>query len=360
MGFRTIPLSGPGFGLLLVAATLLLPGCAYLAKQASGHMKLMAGRVPLEEALATVEFTDSEREVLEWVPRIKAFGESEVGLSETKNYTTINPDFDDVVWNVSACAPDRFEAHRYHYPVVGVLPYIGFFDKEEAREEAQRLRELGWETHVRPAGAYSTLGWFRDPLWRSMLKWDLERMANTVLHELAHASLWLKGEGRFNESFASFVGDRATELFLQVPGEGQEARWQEHLGSEADRAQYRASMHLLVVRLEALYAAGLSGDEVARRREAIIQDARESHARKDWKTRGYARAMRPERQFNNARLYQFRVYNTGMNDFDRALARFGGDLRAFVEAARTRLPREKRAGGRDWDPYEALRALAPQ
>ena len=360
MRFRTTRLPGPGIGLLLVAATLLLPGCAYLAKQASGHMKLMAGRVPLDEALETVEFSDSEREILEWVPRIKAFGESDVGLSETKNYTTINPDFDDVVWNVTACAPDRFEAHRYHYPVVGSLPYIGFFDKEDAREEARRLRELGWETHVRAAGAYSTLGWFRDPLWRSMLKWDLERMANTVLHELAHASLWLKGEGSFNESFASFVGDRATELFLQLPGEGQEERWLEHVGSEEDRAQYRASMHGLVVRLEALYAAGLSGEEVARRREIVITEARNSHARQGWKTRSYARAMRAERQFNNARLYQFRVYNTGMNEFDRALARFGGDLQAFVEAARDRLPREKSAGGRDWDPFEALGSLAPE
>jgi len=345
--------------LLLLISTLLLPGCAYIARQARGQLSLLAGRVPIEKAIETVDFTPEERRILDWVPRIKEFGEQEVGLLPTRNYTTINPDFDDVVWNVSGAADDRFESHVYRFPIVGDLPYIGFFDKADAEEERDRLQALGWETMLRPAGAYSTLGWFRDPLWRSMLRWDLERMSNTVLHELAHATLWLKGEGRFNESFASFVGDEASKAFLRSLSSEQPELWQTYGDREQDQARYREFMHGLALRLEALYASGLPREEVLTRKQELIESARQDYAELPWATEGYARAMRPSRTINNARLRQFRVYNSGLDDFDEALARFDGDLAAFVEACRTRLPAARRAGGRDWDPYEALRKLEP-
>ncbi len=344
---------------LLNLALLFLPGCAYIAKQAQGQLTLLAGRVPNDKALETVDFTDDERAMLEWVPVIKRYGEDVIGLSPTKNYETINPEFDSVVWNVSAAAPDAFTSHRYRYPIVGELPYIGFFDKEDARAEAARLQELGWETWIRGAGAYSTLGWFRDPLWRSMLDWDLEQMSNTVLHELCHSTLWLAGEGKFNESFASFVGDEASRRFLlSIAGEHPDV-WQTYLDREADSAQYRAFMHGMVTRLKGLYRSGLSRTEIVRRRDALIEESRAEYGQLDFRLDGYRRALRPERTLNNARLKQFRVYNTGMDAFDEALARFDGDLRLFVETAKAELTREKRRAPRKFDPYEALRELNP-
>ena len=322
-------------------------------------MRLLAGRVPLDKALATVDFTDDEREMIAWVPRIKEFGEQQIGLSPTKNYTAINPDFDSVVWNVSGAAPDSFVSHVYRYPIVGDLPYIGFFDKDDAKAERDRLQALGWETWVRGAGAYSTLGWFRDPLWRSMLRWDVEQMSNTVLHELAHATLWLKGHGRFNESFAAFVGDEASERFLRSIQDEHPEVLRLYLDEEVDRAAYRAFMHAEVGRLEALYASGLPREEVLRRKEDVIAQARVEYAAMAWRLPGYSRAMNPDRTVNNARLKQFRVYNTGTDDFEQALVRFGGDLPALVEACRSELPKARRRGGRGWDPYEALRQLEP-
>lgn len=340
-------------------ALLLLPGCTYIAKQAQGQLSLLAGRMPNDRALATVDFTDEEREMLLWVPVIKEYGEREIGLSPTKNYTTINPDFDSVVWNVSGAAPDAFTSHSYRYPIVGALPYIGFFDKEDALAEQQRLDELGWETMVRSAGAYSTLGWFKDPLWRSMLAWELPQMSNTVLHELCHSTLWLPGEGRFNESFASFVGDEASRRFLASIAEEHPEVWQEFLDREADSAQYRAFMHAVVTRLTGLYASGLSRNEIIVRRDQVIAESRAEYARLEFRLAGYARALNPDRTLNNARLKQFRVYNTGLNDFDEALARFDGDLAAFVAAARTELKRRKRQEKGAFDPYVALRELMP-
>jgi predicted aminopeptidase len=347
-------LGGGALGLCVV----FVPGCAYLAQAARGQLQLMAGRMPVAEALAEVDLTDSERDRLELVGRVKSFGEDVIGLSPTKNYDTINPTFDQVVWNVSGTAPDRFEPHQYAYPVVGKLPYIGFFERSAADEEAALLESLGWETYVRSAGAYSTLGWFRDPLWRSMLAWDVEQLSNTVLHELAHATVWLPGHGSFNESLATFLGDQAAARFMEsIRAERPEAYtvWQDR---EHDGALYKEAMHELVARLDGLYQSGLPRGEVLARKAQVIAEARSRWGTLPWRIEGYRRALDEDRTVNNARLVQFRVYNTGSVAFEEALARFGGDLPAFIEAART-LESARRRGGADWDPYEALERIAP-
>ncbi len=345
--------------LLALPALLSLPGCAYVARQARGQFELMAGRVPLDEALRTVDFTEEEASKLRLVPVIKAFGEGAIGLSPTKNYDTINPTFDDVIWNVSGCSPYRFESHVYRYPIVGALPYIGFFDRADADAERARLEALGWEVYVRSAGAYSTLGWFRDPLWRSMLSWDREQLSNTVLHELAHATVWIKGDGGFNESWAGFVGDEAARRFLEARKDEDPASWQLLLDREHDGAAYTAFMQALVTRLEGLYGAGLTRSELLERKARIFEEARGEYGAMDWRLEGYRRSLDPDRPLDNARLVQFRVYNTKREVFAAALERFGGDLGAFVEASRA-LPKLRRREGRGFDAYAATAELRPR
>ena len=341
------------------AAVLFLPGCAYIAQAARGQLRLMAGRVSNERALETVEFTEEERDRLELVPRIKEFGEQVIGLSPTRNYDAINPDFAESVWNVSATAPDRFEPHYFAYPVVGKLPYIGYFDRDAATEEQDRLKALGWETYMRSAGAYSTLGWFRDPLWRSMLSWDVEQLSNTVLHELAHATLWLPGHGDFNESLATFLGDEASARYMESIRAERPDAYQLWIDRTADGALYRSTMHALVARLDGLYRSGLPTAEVLARKEQVITTARARWKELPWRLDGYRRAMDDDRLVNNAKLVQFRIYNTGGDAFDDALARFDGDLPAFIEAARAELPARRTSEGGAFDPFAALADLRP-
>ncbi len=342
---------------LVVAGLLSSPG-RFLSHAAYGHLSLMAGAVPLEAALRSGDLSEEEREKLAWVPLIKAFGEEQVGLSPTRNYETINPHFDRVVWNVSGCAADEFVSHVYRYPIVGRLPYIGYFDREAADREEQRLKSLGLDTWVRPAGAYSTLGWFRDPLWRSMLSWDLDRLANTVLHELVHSTLWLRGHGRFNESFASFVGDRAAELFVESLATEQPELVERRRLRQEDEAHYRRSFRALYLELEELYSLDLPQLEALERKEEIIAAGRRRHASEKWNLPAYAKAMDEGRVINNARLMQFAVYNTKSSAFSEALARFHGDLAAFVRAAKTLSERQEEDGS-SFDPYQALGRLEP-
>jgi len=206
---------------------------------------------------------------------------------------------------------------------------------------------------MRPAGAYSTLGWFRDPLWRSMLRWDVPQLANTVLHELAHATVWIPGEGQWNESFAAFVGDRAAELYLAA----QRPELVEREGArKEDQARYDAFFHALVRRLEALYDSGLPREELLREKALLLDAARKDYRALPWKDPAWSTSLDPPRPLNNARLVQFRVYRTGEEDFAAALQTFGGDLGAFVRAARG-LPAARKRAGDGWDPWAATRGL---
>jgi len=342
-------------GLLVFAAT---PAGRYLLQAARGQATLMLGAEPIARALARPDLDEEQRRKLRLVGEIKAFGERHVGLEPSDNYSRINVEFDQVVWNVSACPPDRFDSHVYRYPIVGALPYIGFFSRDAADAEAATLQALGWETWVRSAGAYSTLGWFEDPLWGSMLEWGDARLANTILHELAHATVWVPGHGKFNESLATFIGDEAEERWLAEPVDGRAELRRTKRGREVDGAQYREFLHELYAQLDGVYSAGFGADDTQQLRDAVVADARVRYAALPWEGEGYARALRPERVLNNPRLKQFRVYHTGEDAFDAALQRFDGDLPALLVALRT-LPRLKRKGGRDWDPYEAMDALAP-
>lgn len=343
--------------LLLLPLLLLLPGPRYLLQQGWGQLALLADRTPIDEALRDPDLSDRERRMLAWVPRIKDFGERQVGLSPSRNYSRISLGFDRVVWNVSGCASDRFVSHVYRYPIVGRLPYIGFFDRDDALDEARRLEALGWDSYVRPAGAYSTLGWFEDPLWRSMLAWDLPQLANTVLHELAHATVWVEGQGAFNESFAAFVGDEASHRFLESVRDEEPEAWQSHVGREADSDAYRARMYDLYQRLDGLYATGLDPAERDRLRAAILDEARADWRAADWTLPAYRQAL-DRGELSNPRLVQFRVYNTGSDDFDDALGRFGGSLPDFVAAAKDRYEGGHKSD-RSSDPYAVLRNLGP-
>ncbi len=342
---------------LLSALLLSRPG-RFLLDVSRGHLSLMLGAVPLADAIEHPDLSEAERTLLSWVPRIKSYGEEAVGLRASRNYETLNPDFEAQVWNVSASAADRFEPYLYRFPIVGALPYTGFFGLEAAEEEQRRLQELGLDTWVRSAGAYSTLGWFHDPLWRSMLRWDLDRLANTVLHELVHATLWLPGYGSFNESFASFVADKATESFVadvatELPQLAQHRRLRQE-----DEERYRSSFRGLYQELEELYQQALPRSDLLEQKAELIAAARQRHQELPWNFPAYGQAMAAGRVVNNARLLQFSVYNRRSEVFDEALQRFSGDLRALVVAART-LPQRSKQEGDSFDPWQAMAQLVP-
>lgn len=341
------PLAAALCGLSLIAGA----GChaGYILKSGYFQAELLASREPIDEVRASGALTPEQLAALDLIADVKAFGE-QLGLAPTRNYGTIAAGWDRTIWNVSGCEPLAFEARTWWFPIVGRVPYLGFFRVEDADRVVAKLEKRQLDAYKRTAGAYSTLGWFRDPILPEMLGWDEFDLADTVLHELAHATVWVPGSVSFNESFASFVGEEAAFRYLaDRHGPDSEQVVQARYAFE-DYETWRALQQALYRDLEALYADPTLSDAVKTERKAALFASfpeRVSVAPLHDPPRFVAAAGRGT--WNNARLIQFKTYNSKRDRFEALLASVDGDLLRFMERVR-----EVTQGARD--PYAAVEA----
>lgn len=300
----------------------------YVVRAALHEATLLWGRVPLEQGVANL--SSGRRARAELVPRVKAFAETELGLVGRGTYDTVHPTWDAPAWNVSGCRPLAFEARRYWFPLVGSIPYLGFFDEPTARAHAARLEAEGYETWVRPVGTWSTLGWFDDPLLPGMFDWTEQHLADTLIHEIVHANVWVRGSVAFNESLASFVGEEGALAWIaHEHGVGSPEHDAAVDGVRADHEREDRAQRA-VAELEALYAdLSLSDDQKRVRKAAVLSTLPD-----------------PE-TWNNARLLQFRTYHRGLPAFRALYTAEGRDVRRFLDRVRAIVE----SGG---DPWTAL------
>lgn len=297
-------------------------GCSslgYLVQAGKGQLAISNRARPLDEVLADERTPPRTRELLKRVAEIKNFGESQ-GLKPTHNYAEyVQLDRPAATWVVSACEKLRFRPKQWSFPIVGSFTYLGWFDLQDAREHAERLKSEGWDVDVRGASAFSTLGWFRDPVLSSMIgegPGALGSLVNVVLHESVHATYYVNGQSYLNESLASFIADRLTPEFLaNEPGE-REAYLRAEKESEA-RAELMKRAYL---KLEALYESQLAEDEKTSQKSAILRDLE--------------KAIGAKREINNATLVQFRTYGIGREEFAALFEACGGDWKRFWASIR--------------------------
>lgn len=312
----------------------LTPGCkvGYLMKSGYYQAELLSSREPVTELREQGLLTAEEMARLDLIADIKAYG-AEIGLSATDNYDTLAWEWDRTIWNVSGCEPLAFEPKTWWFPIVGRFPYLGFFREQDARTLESQLSDDGYDVYVRTAGAYSTLGWFKDPILPGMLLWSDYGLADTVLHELAHATLWVPGSVDFNESYANFVGQVAAMRYLQDRRGTHSPELLEAVLWKSDSAKWRALQHELYADLDAVYLdASLSEADKLAEKERLFGP--ELRARVE--AAGFARPERyllavDEGVWNNARLIQFKTYNTNEQLFTAILVDEDGDLLAFID-----------------------------
>ena len=238
---------------MAIAAIFATCSPLYVIRAGIEEAKILGRRRPISDVLADPATLAATRAKLQLVVQARSFADRQLGLDAGESYTTYSwVDSDTLLMVVSAARKDRFEAHTWWFPIVGKVPYKGYFNFERAYEEARDLEASGYDTNVRPSGAFSTLGWFNDPLLNTILRYGDVSLAGTVIHEITHNSLYLPGQAGFNESFANFVGDRgAVEFFctrdpLDARCKTAEAAWQ-------DNIVFGTALSDLVVRLEHVY-----------------------------------------------------------------------------------------------------------
>jgi len=319
----------------------------YVGRQALFQLELLYGRVPLARARASGDLTAKEVQHLDWIPEIQAFGDK-LGLAAGKSYVTINPTWHRTIYNLSACDPVSFRVVHWRFPIVGTVPYLGYFRARDARHRLRVLRARGYDVYVRTAGAYSTLGWFSDPVLPQMLHWSDGQLANTLLHERTHATLWIPGSVNFNESFANFVGNEAELRYLVDRYGADSPEVAKEKARREDYQTYRKLMQDTYQALQAVYTdPDLDRGEKLRDKALIFAALPERAALAGFhREDAYLGAMR-RGPWNNARMAQFRTYNTSQGHFAALLEQEHGDLRAFIDRV------GEIARGQQ-DPYAAL------
>ena len=181
-----------------------------------GQAKLLWSRKSIERLLRQEELDPEVRQRLEFVQEIRKYAEDEIGLVSSRNYTSYcDIGEGPVSWQLTAAPKDKLEPLRWKYPVVGQFPYRGFFDLKRGLEEKSCLEKEGYDTHLSRVGAYSTLGWFDDPVLSTMLRYRDEELAELIFHELTHSTVWISDHVAFNESLATFIGERGSLQYLE-------------------------------------------------------------------------------------------------------------------------------------------------
>jgi predicted aminopeptidase len=302
----------------IVTAVVLLAcsGCfsgRYLLQAAGGEYELLHVARPISKVVADPAVPPRIRYLLAQVDAIKSWGQSR-GLKPTRNYTR----YSDLhrpaaVWVVQACAPLSFEVRRWHFPIVGSVPYLGFFEESAAREYANQLSKgEPVDVAVRTAAAFSTLGWFRDPVLSTMIPEGdeaLGQLAEVILHESVHATIYIPNQSALNESLASFIGEGLTKELLVENFGVHAAVTREYLAGQARYDAWSARLHQAYDELDALYKSK-QDDEVKRAEKAGILAA-------------VQKELRLRQLPNNATLSGSRTYATGKGGFERLYAACG-------------------------------------
>lgn len=326
--------------IFLVAVGVLFAGygTAYLASEDVRYVtragleetRILQNARPLDELVANPGIKPEFRASLSLVRQTRDYA-AELGLAAKETYTTFTDvGRDTLLLNLSAAPRNCICPHTWRFPIVGSIPYKGFFDFRKARLEADRLAARGYDIYLRPAAAFSTLGWFNDPLLSTALTRDSVELAALVFHEIAHNTLYVRSATPFNESFAEYVGYHAAESFFRARGDSTAARraldrWHD----EVVLGRYYAE---LTERLNAFYAT--KPDSVALetgRAEAAAWARTQLEGPVGAELRTYRIGRLTERPINNAQLIGATIYRTRLELFDRWHLRHGGDVRRGVD-----------------------------
>ena len=324
----------------IICFILVLPflstGC-YILKQGTTLLGYQSRAEPIEQLLKEETLDPDTRKFLKQVLDIKEFALRDLGLREDSNYSRyVNIDRNLLAYVVSASDPVSFTPYEWSFPIVGKVPYKGFFNKEDARKETEKLKDRDLDVWVRGVDAFSTLGYFSDPLYSFMRSYSIHRLAELIIHEQTHATVFLKGESRFNEEFASFVGNEGSRLYILSRYGADSEEYASLKIFEEDQATFLKEIRRLIKALENLYFSPLSREEkLIQKKETIQRFQQEFEESYEKKFRSDAYKSFSKLPINNAYLYLYRLYYPEDNFFQKLHQKAGNNLPLLIQAAKT-------------------------
>ncbi|MGH1440068.1 MAG: aminopeptidase [Cellvibrionaceae bacterium] len=303
--------------IVIVFALSALVSCtavSYYTQSIVGHSSLMLARKPIEDVLLEAEEPLKQR--LLTAVEIRRFASDELALPDNQSYTSyVQLKRDPPIWNIIAAEEFSLRGKQWCYLVIGCASYRGYYHREDAEKHAETLKQEGYEVHLASATAYSTLGWFDDPLTSAMFKRGDASLAELMFHELAHQQLYVNGDSRFNEAFASAVGEQGAIRWLQMTDRSD--LLEDYKMRLLVRDDFIDLINKAKIDLEILYKSDYSVERKRQEKQSIFESMRAEHQRlikekwngKRWYTRWFSQPI------NNARLVSISTYRDLVPDF---------------------------------------------
>lgn len=321
--------------LLAIALVIPLAGCdvRYLAQAAYEEGRLLWYREPITRVMAKPDLPVDVRAKLATVMAVRKFDEERLGLKVGGAYESITKvDQRAIVWLVMAAPRDSLTPYTWWFPIVGNVPYRGYFDKEQADAAAARMEAAGYDTYVRSAVAFSSLGFFNDPLLSNLLALDRVELAGVITHELFHRTYFLASDVMFDESAATWVGSRgAMEFFAWTEGA-------DSADAVAARGVYESDLKFAAfllqeeARLLRLYQSDQPRDAVLKRRAAVFASINVDYAKLKPSLSGLERFDLDRIKLNNAVLLNYLIYFHALDNFAALERLHHGDVAATIQA----------------------------
>jgi predicted aminopeptidase len=337
---------------LVALAIVALPDVRFVLRGGYEQVRLMLRRRPLAEAQADTTLPAAWRENIGLVMAARGYADSALGLTPGSSFTTFSEVGRDTLVLVLSAAPrNSLTPHQWWFPIVGRVPYRGFFSLRRAQTAVRDFEARGFDTALRPASAFSTLGWFNDPLLSTTVDGHGPGVVATVIHEMAHTTLYVPNATPFDESFAEMVGYRGAEAFFRDRGDSAAAGWAAAVWR--DEMRLGAFYAALVDTLRATYALGLTGAALDSARALHYGAARERLASGlDGTLERYSGERLARQTLNNATVVGTTIYRTRLDLFDALYEQAGRDVREAV----TRLAAALEGRG-ERAPFEVLADL---
>lgn len=307
-----------------------------------GQLEIVWNARPVEEFLQDPSFPDSLKQKLRLIDEIREYAIDSLGLKDTKNYKTLyDQKNQEVMWVVQACEPFALQPKLWDFPIVGTVPYKGFFNKEKALGLRTELETEGYDVSVRNPGGWSTLGWFTDPILSGMLDRSEGDLASLIIHEMVHATVFVKDDVDFNENLADFIGDTAAYYFLKYKFGDHSKQYLDYLHSDQDYRKFTKHILRGTQSLDSLYNTLLPQEPFEQKKakkRAMIEkivttiDTLNLYAkRKGERMKKYLP--------NNTFFMSYRLYKAKQDVFGVELAeKFNGDMRSYIKHLTNKYP----------------------
>ncbi|MFN7258980.1 MAG: aminopeptidase [Cyclobacteriaceae bacterium] len=306
----------------------------YGIRQGIGQLEIIWNARPVAEFMDDPSFPDSLKSKLKLIEDVRKFAIDSLGLKDTENYKTLyDQKSKEVMWVVQACEPFALVPKQWHFPIVGSVPYKGFFNKAKALDLRKELEEEGYDVSVRNPGGWSTLGWFTDPILSGMLDRTEGDLASLIIHEMVHATVFVKDDVDFNENLADFIGDTAAYDFLRYRFGRESKEYMTYLHQDQDYRKYTKHILRGTRSLDSLYQTMQQSDAFDKKKQqknAMISKIISAIDTLHLYEKRNSAALKKKLP-NNTFFMSYRLYKSKQNIFEEELdKKFKGDIRAYV------------------------------